>query len=183
MTEDVGVLWAVVLGQIHVEIGRSLGLLRIEAQGPRSPRRGRVHKNLLRCVVHRVTNDKSSSLRRARTVIGVCIDVMRRLLNRPAHEIDVGDGMSELDCDELGRMRADTTQHVLDEATGAAVPASGDSGPPEPEPGALEVKVGGADCTTRRHGRPSDIKGVAHRIRHADRGPRPGMDPHDVLGH
>ena len=91
--------------------------------------------------------------------------------------------MSELDHDELRWMRADTSQHVLDEATGAAVPAGGDSGPPEPEPGALEVEVGGADGTARRHGRPSEIKGVAQRIRHADGRPRPGMDPHDVLGH
>ena len=97
MAENVGVLWAVVLGQIHVEIGGSLGLLRIEAQRTRSPGRGGVHKNLLCCVMHCVTNDKSPSLRRARTVVGVGIDLLRRLLEHPVHEIDVGDGMSELD--------------------------------------------------------------------------------------
>ena len=132
--------------------------------------------------MHCVTNDKSPSLRRARMVVGVGIDLLRRLLDHPAHEIDVGDGVSELDHDQFRWTRADISQHVLDEATGAAVPASSDSGPPEPEPGALEVEVGRADGPARRHGRPSEIKGVAQRIRHAHRGPRPGVDPHDVLG-
>ena len=80
-------------------------------------------------------------------------------------------------------MRTDTSQYVFEEAAGAAVPTSSDSGPPEPESGALEVEVGGADCAARRHGRPSEVKGLAQRIRHANRGPRPGMDSYDVLGH
>ena len=161
MAEHVGVLWAVVLSQIHVEIGRSSGLLGIEAQGPRAARRGGVGKNLLRCVVHGVTNDKGPSFRCAGCVVGIGIDLPRRLLDRPAHEIDVRDGMSELDEDKLRWMRAYTSQHVFHEATGAAVPASSDSSPAEPKPGTLEIEVGGADGTARRHGRPSEFKGVA----------------------
>ncbi len=97
MAEHVGVLWPVVLSQIHVEIGRSSGLLWIEAQRPRAARRGGVRKNLLRGVVHGVTNDKGPSFRRPGSVVGIGIDLPRRLLDRPAHQIDVGDGMSELD--------------------------------------------------------------------------------------
>jgi hypothetical protein len=161
MPEDVGLLRAVILGQIHVEIGGSLGLIRIEAQRPRSPCRGRVRKNLLCRVVDRMTSDKGSSLRPARSVVGIGIDLLRRLLDCPTHEIDVGDGMSKLDSDELRWIRTNTSQHVFDEPAGAAVPARSDTDRPEPESGALEVEIWRAYGPARRHGRPSEIKGVA----------------------
>ena len=101
MPESVGVLRAVVLSQIYVEIGGPLGLLRIEAKGPGSPCGGRVREDLLRRVMHRVTNDEGSALRRVRTIVGIGVDLLRGLLDHPAHEIDMGDGVSELDDDEL----------------------------------------------------------------------------------
>ena len=88
-------------GQVHIEIGGSLGLLRIEAQRPGSPCRRGVRQNLLRAVMHRVTDDEGALLRRALAVVGVGIDLLRCLLDHPAHEIDVGDDVSELDDDKV----------------------------------------------------------------------------------
>ena len=178
MAEDVGVLRAVVLGQIHVEIGGSLGLLRIEDRGRSSPGRGGVHQNLLRCVVHGVTNHKGSSLRRARTVVRVVIDLFRRLLDHPAHEIDVGDGMSKFG---QRRVPMDSGRYFAARAR----PGHGRRrtsrqrlrSPRTRTRGARGRSWAGRWPGTRRQGRPSEIEGFAQRIRHSHRGPGSGMDP------
>ena len=80
-------------------------------------------------------------------------------------------------------MRAQALQDGPDQATGAAVPAGGDTRRPEPESGTFEIEARRADRAIGRHGRAPEIERVAQRIRHADRGPRPGMDPHHVVSH
>ena len=161
VAKDIGILRAVVLSEIHIQIGHPLGLFRIEAEGPSSPGRRGMHQNLLCCVVHRVTNDKGPSLRIARTVAGIVINLPCCRIDCPAHEINVGDRMSELGQDGLRRMWTNAAQHFLDKTAGAAVPAGGDSSRPEPESRALKVKVGRSDGTARRHRRPSEIEGLA----------------------
>ena len=60
-----------------------------------------MYENLLRCVVHGVTNDEGASLCRTGTVVGVGIDLMCRLFDRPTHEIDMSNGMPKLGDDKL----------------------------------------------------------------------------------
>jgi len=87
----------VVLRQVHVEISSSSGLLAVVAQRPRAPGRGRVHKDLLCGVMDRMANHQGTPLRLARTIARVGIDLPGRLLDRPAHEIDMRHRVSELD--------------------------------------------------------------------------------------
>ncbi len=183
MAEDVRVLHIVMLSQVHVEICRPSRLLRVMTERPGSPGGGGMYQHLLRSMVHEMADDERSTHGRIRAILGIGIDLLCSLLNGAAHHLDVGDRMSELDHEQLRWMRADTSQHVFDEATSAAVPTGSDPDSPEPEPGTVEVEVGWADGMVRRHGRSSEIKGVAQRISHTDGGPRPGMDPHDVLSH
>ena len=104
MAEDIGILWAVVLSQIHIQISHPSGLFCIEGEGASSPRRRGVHQDLLRCVMHRVTNDKGPSLRIACTVPRVVIDLPCCRIDRPAHEVNVSNRMSELAQDGLRGM-------------------------------------------------------------------------------
>jgi hypothetical protein len=183
VAQGVGILWAVVLSQIDIQIGYPLSLFCIEAKGPSSPSRRDMHQHLLCCVVDGVTYDKGPSLRIARTVPGVVINFSCCRIDCPAHQVNVGDRMSELGQDELRWMFADAADHFLDKTAGAAIPAGSDSCRPEPEPGALEVKVGRSDSATSRHRRPSEIKGLAQRIDHPDGRPRSGVHGRNVLGH
>ncbi len=143
-----------VLGQVDVEIGDSSGLFRIEAEGSRPSRCGGVDQDLLGGMMHRVTDHEGASLCLAGPILGIGIDLTGRLLNRPAHEIDVRRGIAEFGDHELRRMRAQALQDGPDQATGAAVPAGGDTRRPEPESGTLEIEAGRSDRAMRRHGRP-----------------------------
>ena len=183
VTQDVGVVWAVILGQIDKQIGHPLSLLCIEAKRSRSPGRRDMHQHLLCCVVDRMTYDKGPPLRIAGTVPGVVINFSCSRIDHPAHQVNVGARMSELGQDELGRVFADAREDFLDKAAGAAVPAGGDSCRSEPEAGTIKIEVGRPDSATRRHGWPPEIEGLAQRIGHSDRGPRSNMHGRDVLGH
>ena len=90
-----------VLGQIHIEIGGSLGLHRIVTERASSPGRGRVHQDLLRCVVHGMANHKGTPFRCAQTIVRIIVDIDCRLFYCPAHEIHVSEGFSESDHDKL----------------------------------------------------------------------------------
>jgi hypothetical protein len=183
MAEDVRVLHIVMLGQVHVEICRPPRLLRVMTERPGSPGGGGMHQHLLRSIVHEMTDHERSTHGRIRPIVGIGIDLLRGLLDGATHHLYMGDPMSELDHQELRGMRAGTSKKVLDEATSSAVPTSSDPNSSEPEPGAVEVEVGRPDGMARRHRRSTEIKGVAQRIRHSDCGPRPGVDPDDVLSH
>jgi hypothetical protein len=89
------------LGQVHVEIGHSPGLFGIETEGPRPTGGSGVDKDLLRGVVHRVTDHQRASLRLAGEVHGIGVDLSGRLLQCAVHEVDVGRGVAEFHHHEL----------------------------------------------------------------------------------
>jgi hypothetical protein len=161
VAKEIGILWAVVLSKIHVQISYPSSLFCIEGEGSSSPGRRGVHQDLLRCVMHCVTNDKGPSLRVACTVPGVVINLSSCRIDRSAHEVDVSDRMADLGQDGLRGLRAKAAQHFLDKSARTPVPAGGDSCRPEPKPGTLKVKARRSNGTTRRHGRTSEIEGLA----------------------
>ncbi|HXN59578.1 MAG TPA: hypothetical protein VN886_03910 [Acidimicrobiales bacterium] len=71
--------------------------------------RSAVHQDLLRCVVHGMTNHKGASFRRARKIVRIIVDIDCRLFYCPAHEIHVGEGLSEFDDNEFGWFCAETS--------------------------------------------------------------------------
>ncbi len=84
-----------VLGQVDVEIGDPSGLFRIEAEGSRPSRCSGVDQYLLDGMMHCVTDHERPSFCLAGPVLRIGIDLHGRLLNRPAHEIDVRHGVAE----------------------------------------------------------------------------------------
>src|ERR1700733_15795621 len=128
MPEDVGILRPVVLGHVHVKIGRSSGLFRVVTDRASSSGCGRVHQHLLRCMVHGVTDHEGSSSGGTRTILGVVINLVGRLLDHPAHEIDLGYSMSKFGRHELRWIRTNTSKHVFAQASGTSVHTGAASG-------------------------------------------------------
>ena len=89
------------LGQVDVEISHSSGLFRIETEGPRPARCSGVDQDLLGGMVHGVTDHERAPLGLAGPILGIGIDLPGRLLNGPAHEIDVRRGIADFSDDEL----------------------------------------------------------------------------------
>ena len=89
------------LGQVDVEIGHPSGLFRIEAERSGPSRCSSVDQDLLGGVVHRMTDHERPSPCLTGLIRGIGIDFPGRLLNRPAHEVDVRRGITELSHHEL----------------------------------------------------------------------------------
>jgi hypothetical protein len=87
----------VVLRQVHVEISGSSGLLAVVAQRQRAPGCGRMHKDLLCGVMDRMADHQRTPLRLARTIERVGIDLPGRLVDHPAHQIDMRRRVTEFD--------------------------------------------------------------------------------------
>ena len=66
-------------------------------------------------MMHGMTNDKGSSLGHTSAIIWVVVNFVRDLIDEPAHEVDVGGGMPEFRCHELGWIRSDTSQEMFDQ--------------------------------------------------------------------
>lgn len=100
------------LRQIDVEVGRSLRLLTVMAEGSGASRRGDETENLACGVVHRVPDRKCPLTRRLLHVRRISVDLSRRVPKQMLHPLHMGHSLTEGGEDEIRRGRIDSLQKV-----------------------------------------------------------------------
>jgi hypothetical protein len=101
MAEGVGILRTVVLGHVHVEVSYSSRLLAVVTQRPSSSRCGCMSQHLLGRLVHGVADHEGSHPGHTGAIFGVLVYLRGRLVEQAAHDLDMGDSMSDFDRDEI----------------------------------------------------------------------------------
>ena len=170
------------LRKVDVQIGRSLRLLTVVAQGSGAPRRCDKSEHLAGGVVHRVSDYESAPLRRPLHVRRVSIDLSRRVVKDVSHPLHVGDGLAESGENKISRRGVESFHEVLHQSNCSSVPARGNPDTSEPEPRAFEIEPWCSHLPVDRYERSPEFKSLALRICHTDGDPRVGKSTGDLVG-